>query len=166
MRESFKGKDMIVSLINRIKSFQARGHLDLHGPPPQSALPLTPYLARDATQPGVKPAIDTLNEQTSGLSVRLYGKGVDSECAFDCTCAIIAIECSQTLSPGNNISCVLLAVPMANAFGLLEISYSVVVFADFNFQFVIKSFEEGHSQQMIQRILDATIADRFVPRIA
>jgi hypothetical protein len=49
---------------------------------------------------------------------------------------------------------------------LLEIPSSVVVLADFSFQFVIKSFEEGHSQQEIQRILDATMADRFAPRIA
>jgi hypothetical protein len=55
---------------------------------------------------------------------------------------------------------------LANAFAMLEMSYSIVVFADFNFQFVIKSFQESHSPKVLQRVLDAVMVERFAPRIA
>jgi hypothetical protein len=55
---------------------------------------------------------------------------------------------------------------LATAFAMLEMPYSIMVFADFKFQFMIKSFEEPHSPKVLQRLLDAVMAERFAPRIA
>ena len=55
---------------------------------------------------------------------------------------------------------------MANCFNYLEIPYSVVVFADFKFQYIIKKYNEPHSEDIIQRIFDAVLVKRFFTRIA
>jgi hypothetical protein len=55
---------------------------------------------------------------------------------------------------------------MANAFAMCNVPYSVIVFADYDFQFVIKAFEDEHSPQVLQRVLDAALVDRSAPRLA
>jgi hypothetical protein len=50
---------------------------------------------------------------------------------------------------------------MANSFLMMEIPYSVIIFAYFKFHFIIKTFEEVHSIEVLQLILDATMAERF-----
>lgn len=55
---------------------------------------------------------------------------------------------------------------MANCFDYLEMPYSIVVFADFKFQYIIKRYNEPHSDKIIQRIFDAVLVKRFYKRIA
>ena len=55
---------------------------------------------------------------------------------------------------------------MIECFNSLEIPYSVVIFADYKFQYVIKQFEEEHSEYIIQRIFDCMMVERFRTRIA
>ena len=71
------------------------------------------------------------------------------------TCAVILIESSRILSQENKLSCIMLAESLARAFNALEMPYSVVVFADYKYQFEIKKFNENHSNDIIQRIHDS-----------
>jgi hypothetical protein len=81
--------------------------------------------------------IDLINGQTSNLMMKLFQAGIDSKCHFQNICCIIGIECSQTLLQIEKLASIFLAVSMANSFSMLEIPYSIVIFADFNFQFIL-----------------------------
>jgi hypothetical protein len=166
VRQGFTGQDMIASVVARIRLLTAQGHLFL--PRESTAKPLAPHLLTYHTpmHSGVKMPIDILLDFGQRLSVGLFQAGVDSGCCLENTSGIIAVECSQTLAPQSKIACVILAIALANAFAMLEVPYSVMVFADFNFQFVIKSFQDPHSPKVLQRVLDAVMVERFPQKIA
>jgi hypothetical protein len=55
---------------------------------------------------------------------------------------------------------------MIESFNALEIPFSIVIFEDYQFQYIIKKFEEEYSEYIIQRIFDCIIIERFRTRIA
>ena len=55
---------------------------------------------------------------------------------------------------------------MIECFNALEIPYSIVIFADYKFQYIIKNFKEEYSEKIIQRLFDCIIVERFRTRIA
>ena len=50
---------------------------------------------------------------------------------------------------------------MIECFNALEIPFSIVIFADYKFQYIIKKFDEEYSEYIIQRIFDCIIIERF-----
>jgi len=110
--------------------------------------------------------IKNLNKLSRNLSLNFYRNLVSLNIAFNRTCGIIAIDCFRAISIRDKIFNIILAASMANCFDYLEIPYSVVVFADFKFQYIIKKYNEPHSDQIIQRIFDAVLVKRFFTRIA
>lgn len=166
VRTNFKGEDMIAGIVSRIQNFELNGILRL--PEEFGNAPPSEYLNQkydvDAGSEAVP--IKKMIDLTDHLTSQFIQNGIDSECSLKNTCGIILIECSQTLSPSNKLSCVMLATSIAKAFNALEMPYSVVVFADYKFQFEIKKFDEIHSDDVIQKILDSVKVERFAPRIA
>jgi hypothetical protein len=165
IKDNFTGKDTISSIVLRIKTFNNTGHLILPNEFLDNILEAKLYCEYPIPLQKELPILSII-EQTSSLSSRLFQAGIDSQCNFENVCGIIAIECGQTLSPENKLASIFLAVSLANAYSMLEIPYSVVVFADFNFQYIIKTFEEPHSPHTLQRIIDSVMVDRFAPKIA
>ena len=55
---------------------------------------------------------------------------------------------------------------MIECFNALVIPFSIVIFADYKFQYIIKKFDEEYSEYIIQRIFDCIIIERFRTRIA
>lgn len=166
VRSGFKGKDMIAGIVTRIKNIKLEGSLPL--PEGFSKKP-SPEIMNQ------KYAVDTDSEEvpikkmielTDHLSSILLQNCIDSECSLKDTCGIILIECSQTLSPENKLSCVMLATSLTKAFNAMEMPYSIAIFADYKFQFEIKKFDESHSDDMIHKMLDCVMVERFAPRIA
>jgi hypothetical protein len=80
-------------------------------------------------------------------------------------CGIIVTDCSKALSIVNKVFCIFLGFAMGNAFVMMNVPYSVVVFGDYDFQFVIKSFSDPHSPQMLQCVLDAVMVDQYGARV-
>jgi hypothetical protein len=107
-----------------------------------------------------------LLEESSQMAVLLYRAAVDSALVTKTSCGIICVDCSHLLSADNKVSCALLTLAMATAFSKLEVPYSVVVFADYDFQFAVKTFDDPHSPTVMQRVLDAIMVDRLSPLIA
>ena len=82
--------------------------------------------------------IKNLNKLSRNLSLNFYRNIVSLNRAFNRTCGIIAIDCFRAISIRDKIFIIILAASMANCFDYLEIPYSIVVFADFKFQYIIK----------------------------
>ena len=166
VRTGFKGKDMIAGIVSRIKNFKMEGSLPLPDEFSKKPSPEIMNLKYGVDEGSDEVPIKKMIELTDHLSSIFIQNGIDSECSLNNTCGVILIECSQTLSPENKLSCVMLATSLAKAFNSLELPYSVAVFADYKFQFEIKKFDENHSDDVIQKILDCVMVERFAPRIA
>ena len=110
--------------------------------------------------------IKHLNKLSRNLCLNFYRHIITLNIATNRTCGIIAIDCFRAISIKEKIYNIILAASMANCFKYLEIPYSVVVFADFQFQYIIKKYNEPHSDKIIQRIGDAVLVKRFFTRIA
>jgi hypothetical protein len=85
---------------------------------------------------------------------------------FSQICCIIGIDCSRSISVENKVLHTFLATSFAECFNALEIPYSVVIFADYKFQYIIKSFEESHSEYISQRIFDCIMVERYKTRLS
>ena len=110
--------------------------------------------------------IKNLNKLSRNLSLNFYRHIIALNSPTNRICGIIAIDCFRAISIRDKIFNIILATSMANCFDYLEIPYSVVVFADFKFQYIIKKYNEPHSDKIIQRIFDAVLVKRFFTRIA
>ena len=151
---NFNGNEMAEKIISEIKNFKL-----------EDSLPLPEYFIQNIPQDIMNQkcyadygseelSIKQINQLTNNLTSLFIQNGVDSECSLADTCAAILIECSRTLSPENKLSCVMLATSLVRAFNVLEMPYSVVVFADYKFQFEIKKFDENHSDDIINQVED------------
>ena len=110
--------------------------------------------------------IKNLNKLSRNLCLYFYRHVVSLNLSTNRTCGIIAIDCFRAISIRDKIFNIILAAAMANCFDYLEMPYSIVVFADFKFQYIIKRYNEPHSDKIIQRIFDAVLVKRFYTRIA
>ena len=107
-----------------------------------------------------------LNQISQKLAIKFYQAVIDTKKDLNQICCVIAIDCSRTIKIKNKILHLFLASGMIECFNVLEIPYSIVIFADYKFQYIIKKFEEPHSEYIIQRIFDCIIVERFRTRIA
>ena len=110
--------------------------------------------------------VKNLIKLSRNLCLNFYRHIISLNLSTNRTCGIIAIDCFRAISIRDKIFNIILAAAMANCFDYLEMPYSVVVFADFKFQYIIKKYNEPHSDKIIQRILDAVLVKRFFTRIA
>ena len=110
--------------------------------------------------------IKNLNKLSRNLSLNFYRHIIALNSPTNRICGIIAIDCFRAISIRDKIFNIILATSMANCFDYLEIPYSVVVFAEFKYQYIIKKYNEPHSDKIIQRIFDAVLVKRFFTRIA
>ena len=60
----------------------------------------------------------------------------------------------------------ILAFGMINCLNAMEIPYSVVIFADYQYLFTIKKFEIEHNDNIYKMILDSIMVPRYSSRIA
>ena len=75
--------------------------------------------------------------------------------------ANLLIDCSSNIPEVNKTFNVLLLTAFAYAFNILKIPYEIGVVADNQFRFILKSFEEEHSIQALQRVLDCVLIQRY-----
>ena len=78
---------------------------------------------------------------------------------------IIAIDCSTINEIQDKLTNLLLSISLCKCLYFLEIPFSIVIFSDYKFQFIIKDFNENFSLNIIQRMYDCIIVDRFFTRI-
>ena len=100
------------------------------------------------------------------ISFKLYQASVKVNTEAEKICAIIAIDCCRTIDKIRKFYLTILAFGMINCFNAMEIPYSVVIFADYQFIYTIKKFEEEHNDEIYKRILDCIMVPRYSTRIA
>ena len=100
------------------------------------------------------------------LTLKLYQNYVKSECNFKNVCVVIGIDCSRTINEKSKVIHSLLTFSFINILNILGIPYSIVIFADYKFQYIIKDFKESHSDEIFQRIYDSIIVKRYATKIA
>jgi hypothetical protein len=138
---------MIKEIVSQIKLFSKSEHLSLCQDicNQLESIHFEKYL--DSSNPTF--CISSLSELLNKSSLQLYQIGIESKALSKDICNIIGIEYNQTLSLRNKLSSILLALWMINSFLMMEISYSIVVLTDFKFHFIIKTFEEIYSIEVL-----------------
>ena len=81
-------------------------------------------------------------------------------------CVVIGIDCSRTINEKCKVIHSLFIFSLINLLNIMGIPYSIVIFADYKFQYIIKEFNEPHSEEIFQRIYDSITVKRFATKIA
>ena len=100
------------------------------------------------------------------LTLKLYQNFVKDECNFKNICVVIGIDCSRTINEKCKVIHSLFIFSLINLLNMMGIPYSIVIFADYKFQYIIKEFNEPHSEEIFQRIYDSITVKRFATKIA
>ena len=78
---------------------------------------------------------------------------------------VIAIDCCRNINFNEKLINLILAIALSKCFFYLEIPFSIIIFSDYKFQYIIKNFYETFSINVIQRLYDCIIVERFFSRI-
>ena len=113
-----------------------------------------------------KNPIQILLDLSNIISFKLFQAAVNQNTESDKICAIIAIDCCRTINKMRKFYHAILAFGIINCFNAMEIPYSVVLFADYQFLFTIKKFEIEHNDSIYKTILDCIMVPRYSSRIA
>lgn len=74
--------------------------------------------------------------------------------------ASILIDCSNTFSLIQKASLILLTIAYGNALTALKIPYSIIIFCDDNFQFILKKLEDKHEKSHYLKLIEAMTVNR------
>ena len=100
------------------------------------------------------------------ISYKLFQASVNQVTDTEKICSIIAIDCCRTIDKMRKFYHAILAFGMINCLNAMEIPYSVVIFADYQFLYTIKKFEKEHTDEIYKIILDCIMIPRYSSRIA
>jgi len=89
-----------------------------------------------------------------------------NEISFSNIAVNILVDCSSFISDENKIFNMFIICALTDALTALEIPYSAAVIADQNFKCIIKTFDEDHSFQVLQRICDCLLIKRYKTKLA
>ena len=114
----------------------------------------------------LKDPSNLIMEFSKKISLRLFQASVNGNTQTEKICAIIALDCCRTIDVYHKYFHAVLAFGIINCLNALEIPYSVVLFADFKFNYTIKTFDEPHKESIFKLILDCIMIERYSSRIA
>ena len=80
--------------------------------------------------------------------------------------ANILLDCTRTISDENKLFMLLITCGLTSALNSLEIPYCVSLIGDSSFKIIIKSFEEPHSEEVLQRIMECIFISRYKTDLA
>ncbi|OHT04875.1 hypothetical protein TRFO_27550 [Tritrichomonas foetus] len=95
------------------------------------------------------------------IQSRLIEDSVNASIPFSQMAVNLLIDCSSFIIKENKIYNMMLLCAFSYALNALEIPYAISIVADQRFRFVIKHFEEDHSIQALQRVLDCVLVPRY-----
>ena len=107
-----------------------------------------------------------LLELSNIISFKLLQASINQNTDSDKICAIIAIDCCRTIDKLRKFYHAILVFGMINCLNAMEIPYSVVIFADYQFLYTIKKFETEHNDDIYKTILDCIMVSRYSSRIS
>jgi len=100
------------------------------------------------------------------ISYKLLQASINQNTEADKICVVIAIDCCRTIDKLRKFYHAILAFGMINCLNAMEIPYSIVIFADYQFTYTIKKFEKEHNDEIYKTILDCIMVPRYSSRIA
>ena len=111
-----------------------------------------------------KPLYQLINNFSKNLYIKLFQQcsNIDRKEL----CCVIAIDLCRTINKKFKLLHTLISTAMAHCFNSIEVPYSIVVFCDYDVQFIIKDFNEPHQDDIGQLIFDAIMTPRFFTRIS
>lgn len=95
------------------------------------------------------------------ISSYIIKESSDYEIPYENMCANILIDCSGYINNINKIYNLIAVYGLLEGLYELKIPYSITMISDENFRAVIKDFNEAHSKEVIQKILDCAMIKRF-----
>lgn len=80
--------------------------------------------------------------------------------------ASILVDCSSTLSISQKAALSTLAIAIGNALTSIRIPYSIVIFCESNFQYILKQFDDNHDLIHFEKLLDTITIRRRMSDIS
>lgn len=99
-------------------------------------------------------------ENLSGSILEGIGKNSILFDNIDSCYASILIDCSNTFSLVQKASLILLTISYGNALTALRIPYSIVIYCDDNFQFILKKLEDNHNKLLYLKLIESMTVNR------
>ena len=109
--------------------------------------------------------IKTLERISILLTLQFIKSTILSLNNFTNTSFIIAIDCCRNINIKEKLINLILTISLSKCFFYLEIPFSLIIFSDYKFQYIVKNFYEPFSINIIQRLYDCIIVERFFSRI-
>ena len=110
--------------------------------------------------------VEKLMKQSLSLSSQFIIEASENEIPYKKICVNILIDCSYFICDENKIYNMYLVCAITNALYYLEIPYSIALIADEKFKIILKHFDEPHSKENLQKILDCLLIRRYRTKIA
>ena len=99
------------------------------------------------------------------ISFKLFRAAVNQNTQTKKICVVIAIDCCRTIDIIKKFFHAILVYGIINCLNALEIPYSIVLFADYQFIYTIKKFDTPHTEEIYKLVLDCIMIPRYSTRI-
>ena len=109
--------------------------------------------------------INELYKESLYLAELIIKNCSDNEILFDHLCVNILLDCSSFIIPESKILSIYYLCSITMALNYLEIPYSIALVADSKFTVIIKKFEDPHSIENLQKIMECIMIKRFTTKI-
>ena len=117
------------------------------------------------TEKDIKDEVKNLDKLSILLSLHFLRSTILSLKNYTNTNFIIAIDCCRNINISEKLVNLILAISLSKCLFYLEITFSIIIFSDYKFQYIIKNFYEKFSINIIQRLYNCIIIQRFFSRI-
>ena len=112
-----------------------------------------------------KPEIKNLDKYSVLLTLKFMKSSIEFIQNYTDLGFVVAIDCSTLNEIENKLLFLLVSISFCKCLHYLEIPFSIIIFSDYQFQYIIKDFNENFSLSIMQRMYDCIIVDRFFTRI-
>ena len=99
------------------------------------------------------------------LSIKIMKSTIISLKNYSNTNFVIALDCCRNINIAEKLVNLIMAISFSKCFFYLEIPFSIIIFSDYRFQYIVKDFYETFSLDIIQRLYDCIIVKRVFSRI-
>ena len=109
--------------------------------------------------------IKNLEKTSILLSLLLIKSTILSMKNYTNTSFVIAYDCCRNINLKEKLVNLIFTISLSKCFFYLEIPFSIIIYSDYKFQYIVKNFYEPFSTNIIQRLYDCIIVERFFSRI-
>jgi len=161
IRKKLTDQEILSDAVNRMKSFDIESSFEIlknpikQVPPDFYGLPDNNIFHINKVIPLSRFVSSVIIEQSTSIGVLPAS-----------VLPIIICDCSNSISIQMKGFIMIMVCGLAFSFEQLELSYTIMAVADGEFKYVLKAYDEPHSDLVLQRVFDCLMISRFKTRLA